>query len=340
MPELPEVEVVRRGIATWAAGRQVRDVVVHDHRSLRRYAEGATHFIQQLTGMTLATPQRRGKFLWIPLHHQGSQPGQPAGENSQAAEDQPSQALVIHLGMSGQVLMQPACAELEKHLKVTVQLAEQQPGPASDQPQTTGLSAPDQLRFVDQRIFGGMQLSELVPAGGLPTRTPSPQQPRLHSSGQVPAVATHIAPDPLEPVVTAESFFTALRRRRTGLKRALLDQSMISGVGNIYADEALWLAKLHYARRTETITRAQASRLLAATEQVMAAALEAGGTSFDALYVNVNGESGYFERSLQVYGQDGRECTACAASIRRDKFMGRSSYWCPRCQPRPRNGRW
>lgn len=303
MPELPEVEVVRRGVETWAAGRTVLGTEAHDPRSLRRHAEGTEHFISTLTGAELGTPQRRGKFLWIPL-------------SCPEVDQREEAALLIHLGMSGQVLIEDSEAPREKHLKITLRLSAQEPA---------------QLRFVDQRIFGGMQISALVPAE--------------HPSGAVPEGAAHIGPDPLEPAVTVEQLFRALRRRRSGLKRALLDQQLLSGVGNIYADEALWLSGLHFARRTETITRAEAARLLSAVSEVMEAALAAGGTSFDALYVNVNGASGYFDRSLQCYGQEGKPCGRCAQTgaetlIRRTPFMGRSSFWCPRCQPRPRQGRW
>lgn len=307
MPELPEVEVVRRGVETWAAGRSVRGAEVYDPRSLRRHSEGPVHFAESLEGTQLGIPQRRGKFLWIPLV--------PSRRSGVDAEDAAA-ALLIHLGMSGQVLIEDSEAPRQKHLKIALSLSGAEPA---------------QLRFVDQRIFGGMQLSSLVSAS--------------HPSGTVPAAAAHIAPDPLEPTVTAEALFRALRRRRSGLKRALLDQQLLSGVGNIYADEALWLAGLHFARRTETITRAETARLLTAVREVMEAALDAGGTSFDALYVNVNGASGYFDRALQCYGRQGQPCRRCADAgvetlITRTPFMGRSSYWCPRCQPRPRQGRW
>lgn len=328
MPELPEVEVVRRGIADWASGRVVTAVDVHDERSLRRHepldepagrasgglpgglppapgpATRSEDFRARLVGRTLAEPQRRGKYLWVPL-------------------EQTDAALLVHLGMSGQVLVEDRDAPVEKHLKISLDLSPR-------------VGAPEQLRFVDQRIFGGMQVCPLVPAD--------------HPSGTVPDPVTHIAPDPFEyladqQAAAAERLFRALRRRRSGLKRALLDQTLISGIGNIYADEALWRARLHFARRTETITRAEAARVLAAARGVMEEALAAGGTSFDALYVNVNGASGYFDRSLQCYGQQGRPCPRCAgtpraAVIRRTAFMGRSSYWCPTCQPRPRQGRW
>lgn len=292
MPELPEVEVVRRGLARWATGRTVEQVTVHDPRSLRRHAAGPQDLIDRLTGLRLGQPQRRGKFLWVPL----------AGESGDALADE---ALMIHLGMSGQVLMEESAAPPEKHLKVVLDLS-----PSAD--------SPGQLRFVDQRIFGGLQLSPLVAS--------------THPSGTVPAAAAHIGPDPLEPAVEPEMLFRALRRRRSELKRALLDQQLVSGIGNIYADEALWAAGLHCARRTDTITRAQVRRLLEAVVAVMTAALEAGGTSFDSLYVNVNGASGYFDRSLAVYGRAGDPCPRCGTAIRREPFMNRSSHLCPRCQ--------
>ncbi|WP_022872658.1 bifunctional DNA-formamidopyrimidine glycosylase/DNA-(apurinic or apyrimidinic site) lyase [Nesterenkonia alba] len=331
MPELPEVEVVRRGVERWAAGHRVTAVTVHDPRSLRRDPAGPEGFSRRLTGSRLGVPQRRGKYLWIPLQETSETTAESAaGGEESAVQSAQDAALLIHLGMSGQVLIESRNAPAQKHLKVTVELE-------TDDDAGTPTR---QLRFVDQRIFGGMQLSELVPALG----------PNAHRCGTVPKVAAHIAPDPLEPVVTAERFFRSLRTRRSGLKRALLDQTVISGVGNIYADEALWRARLHYARRTETVTRAEAARLLEALQHVMEQALAAGGTSFDALYVNVNGDSGYFSRSLRAYGQAGRPCPRCAVSdeprrrergiIRREKFMNRSSYYCPGCQPRPRHGRW
>lgn len=305
MPELPEAEVVRRGLETWAAHRHVRNVQVYDARSLRRHDAGPADFGTRLEGRLLGAPQRRGKFLWIPLGASALDP--PALDTKHGAGQPIAEALVIHLGMSGQVLIQDADAPEQKHLRIQLELE-------------SSLSRPTQLRFVDQRIFGGMQLSVLVPGS--------------HASGSVPACAAHIAWDPLEPSAGAESLFNALRSRRTGLKRALLDQEMISGIGNIYADEALWRARLHYARRTETVTRAEAARLLESVREVMEAALEAGGTSFDSLYVNINGRSGYFERSLGVYGRAGQPCTRCGTAIIRERFMNRSSHFCPRCQPK------
>ena len=193
---------------------------------------------------------------------------------------------------------------------------------------------------MDQRIFGGLFVTSMVAtADGLPGGLGEDLVPL------VPVEATHIARDPLDPAFSFEDFYRKLHSRRTGLKRALLDQTLVSGIGNIYADESLWAAKLHYARPTDTLRRAEASRLVESCRDVMIRALEAGGTSFDSLYVNVNGASGYFERALNAYGRERKPCRRCFENgldslIRRDTFMNRSSYTCPRCQPRPRNGRW
>lgn len=213
-------------------------------------------------------------------------------------------ALLAHLGMSGQMLIGDPARPLSGHVRARFTFAD---------------SGPD-LRFVDQRTFGHMCVVPQV--------------------GDVPVPIAHIAPDPLETAFDPAAFAAALRRRRTGIKRALLDQSLVSGIGNIYADEALWRARLHWARPTETLRPAEIARLVGCIRTVLVEALDAGGTSFDALYVNVNGEGGYFGRSLVVYGQAGQPCPRCAAPVRRDAFMNRSAYSCPRCQPRPRRGRW
>ena len=318
MPELPEVEVVRRGLVRWVRGRTVTSVDVLDPRSIRRHALGTEDFVGNLEGATVADVVRRGKFLWMPLldtTHSASGPAAPAV------------ALMAHLGMSGQLLMQDSTAPDEKHLKVRLRLS-----PRS--------GMPEQLRFVDQRIFGGLFVTAMVPTddggpGGL-AEAPLPL---------IAEEASHIARDPLDPAFSFEQFYSRLRTRRTGLKRALLDQGLVSGIGNIYADEALWRARLHYARPTDKLRRADAARLLGCAREVMLDALAAGGTSFDSLYVNVNGASGYFDRSLNAYGREGQPCWRCAAvginsPIRREQFMNRSSYTCPVCQPRPRNGRW
>ncbi|MCU1568536.1 MAG: DNA-formamidopyrimidine glycosylase [Pseudarthrobacter sp.] len=322
MPELPEVEVVRRGLVSWVRGRTIERVDVLDERSIRRHALGAGDFVGNLEGATVADVVRRGKFLWMPLlDATAGSADDPLGNG------RPAVALMAHLGMSGQLLMQDAHVPDEKHLKVRFRLS------SSD-------GMPEQLRFVDQRIFGGLFVTSLVPTddGGPGGLAESPLS-------LIAEEAAHIARDPLDPAFSFDLFYRRLRKRKTGLKRALLDQGLVSGIGNIYADEALWRARLHFARPTETLRRAEAERVLGSARDVMLDALAAGGTSFDSLYVNVNGASGYFDRSLNAYGREGQPCQRCAAAgihalIRRDQFMNRSSHTCPVCQPRPRNGRW
>jgi formamidopyrimidine-DNA glycosylase len=283
MPELPEVETVRSGLEKHVVGRRIDAVEVLHPRAVRRHLAGPADFAARMRGRRVDAARRRGKYLWLPV-----------GED----------ALLAHLGMSGQLLVTPPDERLSPHVRV--RLAFDDGGP--------------DLRFTDQRTFGHL----LLAADG----------------AQLPPVIAHIAPDPLETAFDAAWFATRLRSRRTGIKRALLDQSLISGVGNIYADEALWRTKLHFARATDRLRPSEVSRLIGAVLEVFGEALIAGGTSFDSLYVNVNGESGYFDRSLNVYGRAGEPCPRCGAPIRRDSFMNRSSYTCPSCQPRPRNGRW
>jgi formamidopyrimidine-DNA glycosylase len=294
MPELPEVEVVRRGLEQWVTGRRICDVTVSHPRAVRRHSLGAEDFESRLRGRVFGTAKRRGKYLWLPLL------------DSDSATDE---ALLAHLGMSGQLLVRPPDAPEEVHLRVRFTFTDD---PGQD---------PKELRFVDQRTFGGLALADVDARDG----TPLP--------------VSHIARDPLDPAFDDDLFAASLRRRRTGLKRALLDQTLISGVGNIYADEALWRARLHYDRPTDTMRRGQVEAVLAAARAVMGEALEQGGTSFDALYVNVNGESGYFNRALDAYGRAGLPCRRCGRLMVREPFMNRSSYRCPRCQPPPRTSR-
>jgi formamidopyrimidine-DNA glycosylase len=279
LPELPEVEVVRRGLEDHVTGRTVERVEVLHPRPVRRYAAGPVAFAERLTGRRFEAAHRRGKYLWLSLDD--------------------GDALLGHLGMSGQLLVQRAGAPDERHLRVRLVLDD-------------GL----ELRFVDQRMFGGLALS----SGG----------------ADLPPEIAHIARDPLDPAFDEDLFATRVRKRSSGIKRILLDQTVISGVGNIYADEALWLARLHGDRRGDRLSRADVERVLGAARTVMTAALGQGGTSFDALYVNVNGESGYFDRSLEVYGREGEPCSRCGTPIRRVSFMNRSSFFCPVCQPAPR----
>ena len=290
MPELPEVEVVRRGLERWVAGRTVAAVEVRHPRAVRRHLEGVDHFVAALTGRTLTAAHRRGKYLWLPL---AEADGTPAG-----------QALVAHLGMSGQLLVEKPSQPDETHLRARV----------------TFTDGGRELRFVDQRTFGGLAVEDA-------------------DGEQLPGRLAHIAIDPLDESFDADTFSAALRRRRTEVKRALLDQTLIGGVGNIYADESLWRARLHGNRPTDRLTRGQVADLLEGVRDVLTESLAQGGTSFDSLYVDVNGQSGYFSRFLAVYGQADRPCPRCGSPIRREAFMNRSSYSCPRCQPRPRSRR-
>jgi formamidopyrimidine-DNA glycosylase len=281
MPELPEVEVVRRGLAAHVTGRTITAVRVHHPRAVRRHEAGPADLTARLLDARITGTGRRGKYLWLTLDD-GS-------------------ALVVHLGMSGQMLLGEV--PNEKHLRIATLLDD---GTA--------------LSFVDQRTFGGWMLADLVTVDGT----------------DVPMPVAHLARDPLDPKFNRDGVVTVLRRKHSEIKRQLLDQTVVSGIGNIYADEALWRAKINGARLASSLTRARLGELLDAAADVMADALGQGGTSFDSLYVNVNGESGYFDRSLDAYGREGEPCRRCGAVMRREKFMNRSSFYCPKCQPRPR----
>ncbi|MFB1296784.1 bifunctional DNA-formamidopyrimidine glycosylase/DNA-(apurinic or apyrimidinic site) lyase [Mycobacterium sp. pW049] len=281
MPELPEVEVVRRGLAEHVTDKTITAVRVHHPRAVRRHEAGPADLTARLLDSTITGTGRRGKYLWLTLSDQN--------------------ALVVHLGMSGQMLLGEV--PNENHLRIAALLDDG----------TT-------LSFVDQRTFGGWMLADLVDVDGT----------------DVPAPVAHIARDPLDPLFDRGAVVNVLRRKHSEIKRQLLDQTVVSGIGNIYADESLWRAKINGARLASGISKAKLAQLLDAAAEVMTDALGQGGTSFDSLYVNVNGESGYFDRSLDAYGREGEPCRRCGAIMRRDKFMNRSSFYCPRCQPRPR----
>jgi len=283
MPELPEVEVVRLGLDVHVAGRALSSVEVLHPRAIRRHVLGSIDFAARLAGRQVAAVRRRGKYLWFDL---GS------GDD----------ALLAHLGMSGQMLLQPVGAADEKHLRVRFRFADGGP----------------ELRFVDQRTFGGLALVDAVMVEG----------------EVLPEPIAHIARDPMDPRFSLSAVVDGLRRKQTEVKRALLDQSLISGIGNIYADEALWRARLHWSRVASGVSAAKVRELIGHATSVMTEALGQGGTSFDALYVNVNGQSGYFDRSLAVYGQEGLPCQRCGTAVRREPFMNRSSFFCPKCQKR------
>jgi len=284
MPELPEVEVVRAGLERHLIGKEISEVSVYHPRAIRKHLAGPKDFEGRLVGRKISDIRRRGKYLWF--------------------EFDDDEVLVGHLGMSGQFLLVPTDLEFEKHLRINFAFA----------------NWPTQLRFVDQRTFGGMSIDQ------------------FDSANDAPASISNIALDPFDPAFDIEELIERLRGRDSQIKRLLLDQNLVSGIGNIYADESLWRAKIHPERPASSLTKAKLKLLIESATAVMGEALAVGGTSFDDLYVNVNGESGYFERGLAVYGRRGEPCPRCRVAIRREAFMNRSSHFCPGCQPGPRTG--
>jgi formamidopyrimidine-DNA glycosylase len=287
MPELPEVEVVRAGLAPAVDGATVAGVTVFDERSLKRHDGPSEDFVERMIGARLTAPLRRGKFLWVPI-------------------DGGHSALMIHLGMSGQVLLRDLDAPLDRLTRVSLDLTHPEHGAL-------------RVDFVDQRIFGSMAIDELVETRDVPVQF-------------IPSQVAHIARDPMDEYFNDAAFLARLTKRNTGIKRAILDQSLISGIGNIYADEALWASRIHYDQPASTLSRPRAITLLAEVRLVLGNALAEGGTSFDQQYLNVNGESGYFSHSLNAYGQQGEPCPRCGRPIVREQFMNRGSHFCPRCQ--------
>ena len=275
---------MRAGLEPAVTGAVVSSVTVFDERSLRRHPGPAEDFVDRLVGRTMLAPVRRGKFMWIPL-----------GEG---------EALVTHLGMSGQVLLRTRDVD-DARTRIRLDIA----SPAGAL----------RLNFVDQRIFGSMAIDALVPTAD-------------HPSQLVPSAVSHIARDPLDPLFDDGLFLARLARKNTTIKRALLDQTLVSGIGNIYADESLWRARIHYDQPTASLSRVKAKLLLAEVREVLEKALGEGGTSFDAQYLNVNGQSGYFAHSLNAYGQQGEPCPRCGRPIVRESFMNRGSHFCPWCQ--------
>ncbi|MCT1352444.1 bifunctional DNA-formamidopyrimidine glycosylase/DNA-(apurinic or apyrimidinic site) lyase [Gordonia sp. p3-SID1431] len=294
MPELPEVETVRAGLETHLAGRVVTSTEVLHPRAIRRHIGGEPDLVGRLAGKQVTGVRRRGKYLWIDL-----------------ADSADRAALVVHLGMSGQMLIARTGTPDHTHLRVRAVLDDE-----------------NELRFVDQRTFGGWHLDDYTPDVFA--------QEDDSATQDVPVSVAHIATDPFDPAFDPVRVVDRMRAKQSEIKRVLLDQTVISGVGNIYADEALWRARLHGARIAETISRKKLRELIDAVTDVMADALKVGGTSFDALYVNVNGQSGYFERSLNAYGRAGEPCRRCGAIMRREQFMNRGSFSCPRCQRPPK----
>ncbi|KAB1642613.1 bifunctional DNA-formamidopyrimidine glycosylase/DNA-(apurinic or apyrimidinic site) lyase [Gulosibacter chungangensis] len=332
MPELPEVEVVRQGLTAGVAGAVIRSVEVLDERALKRHVGTPLDFVSRLEGRMLLPASRRGKFLWVPLADPGAAtnmlgtssaapvgapvpmhpPATGLGAHTDAqasagseAAGRPAEALLTHLGMSGQMLVRTLGAPEDKQLRIRMRVE----GPAGEY----------EVRFIDQRLFGSLAIDTLV-------------APIDEAEERIPSQVTHIARDPIDPRFDRKLFGLRIRSTKRGIKAALLDQEIISGVGNIYADEALWRARLHWAQPASTVSTRKINELLEHVQDVFVQSLEEGGTSFDSLYVNVNGESGYFSRSLKAYGREGEACPRCGTAIKREPFANRSSYRCPRCQ--------
>ena len=295
MPELPEVDVVRAGLAPAVIGARVTSVEVRDTRALTRHAGTATDFETQLTGSVIREAARRGKFLWLPISA--------------------DRALVGHLGMSGQMLLREPGAPAERHERVRI---------AIEHPRHGELA----VVFADQRTFGSLAIDQMVPTGD---SAPAGWGTAL---SMIPSQVAHIARDPLDDAFDERAFRAALAKKSSAIKRVLLDQTVVSGIGNIYADESLWASRLHPEQPANAISARKVTELLAEVRAVLHKALAEGGTSFDAQYVNVNGQAGYFAHSLNAYGRQGKPCDRCGNAIVRESFMNRGSHFCPRCQRR------
>jgi formamidopyrimidine-DNA glycosylase len=301
VPELPEVETVRAGLAKSITGATIKDVVIHDARSLKRHLSGVADFTNKLVGKRVLDVVRRGKFLWLPL----------SGESS---------ALVGHLGMSGQMLIRTKDHPEDKLNRVTINF---------DSKSKRGL----ELRFVDQRIFGSLAIDPLVKTpDGLQGGFSAGKNHNQPWQNLISQSAAHIARDPLDELFDKELVIAKMRAKKTSIKRALLDQNLVSGIGNIYADESLWLAKLHFDRQADGISKAKLKQLMVIVRDVLERATKQGGTSFDQQYKNVNGEAGYFSQQLFAYGQTDKPCARCQTPIRRQAWANRGSHFCPRCQ--------
>lgn len=299
MPELPEVEVVRTGLAPAVIGARVVAVDARDARALTRHTGDAGSFERALVGLTITGAARRGKFLWMPL--------------APASADECPRAIIAHLGMSGQMLLRPSGAPSERHERVRLDIHHPVHGDLA-------------VVFADQRTFGSLAIDDLVPtADGRPGGWGSLE-------ALIPSQVVHIARDPLDEAFHEDAVIARLQAKRSGIKRILLDQTVASGIGNIYADEALWAARIHPETPGSAVTARAARRLFVEVREVLHKALAEGGTSFDAQYVNVNGQAGYFAHALNAYGRDGLPCPRCGTAIVRASFMNRSSHFCPRCQ--------
>lgn len=283
MPELPEVEVVRRGLAEHAAGHTIVQATIYHPRVVRNQLGGAVEVESNLEGLKVSAVNRRGKFLWLELADALNQPT--------------NLGLLVHLGMSGQMLIKDPDSPASPHLRAKLRLDDGH-----------------EVWFVDQRTFGYWWLGDIHE--GAPTKI------------------SHIAPDLLEDAADFPAIARQLKARGREIKRLLLEQEIVSGIGNIYADEMLWAAQIHPQQRSDRLSLQRLEYLLECGRKVMIKALAQGGTSFDALYVNVNGNSGYFSLSLNAYGQTDEPCARCGTPISKIVVGGRGTHYCSKCQRR------
>jgi formamidopyrimidine-DNA glycosylase len=277
VPELPEVETVRRGLQHLVTGYKITQAQQLHPRALKSESIAP---LESLQGAKITGTNRRGKFMWLTLNR--------------------PYVLVAHLGMSGQFLIHQKDRPKATHVRAQFTLSK----PLRTQ----------ELVFNDQRTFGWLSVEE--------------------TTNNIPASAQHIAPDPFDPLFDKDLTINNYRKRNIKIKTALLNQEIMSGVGNIYADETLWRAKIHPEISTADLSSKKISTIIDYATEVMQEAINQGGTSFDDLYINVNGESGFFEQSLAAYGQEDEPCPRCGTPIRRITFGQRSSHYCPRCQRR------
>jgi len=288
MPELPEVETVARGLRRTIVGRRILSVRL-----------GKTDFIddpaaleQHLPGRQIEAVERYGKFMLLRLS--------PASGGSSPAVngDAAPAALLVHLGMTGQIAPNPAAQPCEKHTHACFLLDDNR-----------------ELRYTDARRFG--RLAYL-------------------SAGPLAEELRAFGADPLE--VSVEEFVEQARTRRARIKALLLDQSFLRGVGNIYADESLWRAKIHPARLGASLKKKQAATLHRVLREILEKAIVLRGSSISD-FLDAEGQPGEYQRHHRAYGREGERCYRCGALIRRAIVAGRSSYFCPKCQPAPRGCR-
>ena len=279
MPELPEVETVRRGLAQRFVGRTIERVEVGRERVVRRTSRGA--LIDGLTGTVAVAAERHGKYLLCPLD---------SGDS-----------LMIHLRMSGRVLIAAQGSDRPEHTHVVLSLSG---------------SPAEELRFVDPRTFGEMVVFD-------------PD----NAAVELPELA-RLGIDPIAQGLSRRQLQGLLSSRSRAIKALLLDQSVIAGIGNIYADEILHAARVRYDRRSDSLTAREVTRMHTAIGAILGAAIEAGGSTLkDTQYVDIGGEGGWFQTSHHVYDRDGRICLTCGKSqIRKVMFSGRSTSFCARCQ--------